>query len=72
MWLWGFQMNYNTSSYLKGLQNCDLSKLEVKKSGVTPVLVDCQVNSYELLKIFIASKENIQYRLLFSALYSIV
>ena len=37
---WSFQMSYYTLSYLKGLQNCDLSKLEVQKSGVTPVQVE--------------------------------
>ena len=31
---WGFQMSYYSSSQLKGLQNCDLSKLEIqRKSG---------------------------------------
>ena len=29
---WGFQKSYYTSSLLKGLQSCDLSKLEVKKN----------------------------------------
>ena len=28
---WGFQMNYCSSPQLKGLQSCDLSKLEDKK-----------------------------------------
>ena len=30
---WGFQMIYFSSSQLKGLQNCDLSKLEVEKDA---------------------------------------
>ena len=34
IWLWGFQKSYYALSWTKGLQNCDLSKLEVWKKSV--------------------------------------
>ena len=37
---WGFQMSYFSLSYLKELQNYDLSKLDVQNSGVTLVRLE--------------------------------
>ena len=37
---WGFQKSYYSSPKLIGLQNCDLSKLEVQKSGVALVQLE--------------------------------
>ena len=39
----GFQMSYFSLSQLKGLQNCDLSKLKVRKNGVNLLQIESDV-----------------------------